>query len=51
MELTGHSADVLGCTFSPDGARLATTGKGGEVRLWQLPDGILKTTLTGHRPG
>jgi hypothetical protein len=36
--LTGHT-DVTGCTFSPDGALLATVSNDGIVRLWQVTSG------------
>lgn len=36
--------------FSPDGRMLATCHMDGATRLWNLPDGRLKTTLKGHIP-
>ncbi|MDQ3764053.1 MAG: hypothetical protein M3460_21375 [Actinomycetota bacterium] len=37
-----------GCTFSPDGTLLATTGRDQTVRLWNVPNGTPQAVLTGH---
>jgi WD40 repeat protein len=35
--LTGHSGDITGIKFSPDGSLLASTSYDGTVRLWGIP--------------
>jgi hypothetical protein len=52
----GHESSVQDVCFSPDGARLASTGNGGDVRLWPLQpegppvrlDGFLASTGGGR---
>src|SRR6185503_3455496 len=39
QELRGHTMDVLGLSFSPDGTRLATSGVDGSVILWDWSAG------------
>jgi hypothetical protein len=34
--------------FAPDGRSLATAGYDGSVRLWEVPSGKLRHTLSGH---
>ncbi len=49
--LTGHTAEVLGVAFSPDGRLLATAcgyDRDGAVRLWDPATGDCLRTLTGH---
>lgn len=43
---SGHSSDVLGVAYSPDGRVLATTSADGIPRLWSIPD-----ILDGERSG
>ena len=46
--LTGHNSAVLSVGFSHDGLTLAGGGGNGEVYLWDVTNGDLKTTLTGQ---
>ena len=44
-ELRGHSGDVLGLAFSPDGKTLASSSADYTVRLWHVETGIACGTL------
>lgn len=46
--LTGHQQDVFALDFSPDGSMLATSGRRGDIRLWDVESGYHLATLTGH---
>jgi WD40 repeat protein len=46
--LGGHTFDVTGLAFSPDGQRLAATSADRTVRIWDTAEGRLLSTLTGH---
>ncbi|XP_070781234.1 LOW QUALITY PROTEIN: sperm-associated antigen 16 protein [Enoplosus armatus] len=50
MVLTGegHSDWLSGCSFHPDGAKLATTSGDTTVRLWDFSRGCCLLTLSGH---
>ena len=49
MALAGHAAEVWAVRFSPDGARLATAGVDGTIRLWDRTTGV--TSLVLHAAG
>ena len=46
--LTGHTGDVFGVAFSPDGRTLASGSADETVRLWDAVTFEPKRTLTGH---
>ncbi|XP_018523311.2 LOW QUALITY PROTEIN: sperm-associated antigen 16 protein-like [Lates calcarifer] len=50
MMLTGegHSDWLSGCSFHPDGSKLATTSGDTTVRLWDFSRGCCVLTLSGH---
>jgi WD40 repeat protein len=43
-----HNEIVRAAAFSPDGATLATAGREGRVKLWDLRTGRLTLVLKGH---
>lgn len=46
--LTGHADDVLTVAVSPDGKALASGGRDGAVKIWDVKSGTLMRTLTGQ---
>ncbi len=46
--LSGHTAEVRGTSFSPDGQMLASWSDDSTIKLWRVLDGALLRTLTGH---
>src|SRR5262249_61423543 len=49
--LVGHSADVVGFAFSPDGRRIATASWDRTIKLWDTATGREVCTLRGHTAG
>ena len=45
--LTGHTGEVHGIAFSPDGNKIATGRDDGTILLWNARGTIIQT-LTGH---
>jgi WD40 repeat protein/serine/threonine protein kinase/DNA-binding XRE family transcriptional regulator len=48
FSLAGHSADVTGIAFSPDGRWLATSSADGAARLWDVQSHEEIAVLAGH---
>jgi WD40 repeat protein len=46
--LEGHTGDVYGLAFSPDGTRLASGADDGTLRLWDVETGEPLAKLEGH---
>ena len=46
--LPGHPDPVIHMAFSPDGQTLATAGKDGSIRLWDMAADTLRRSLQGH---
>ncbi|WP_435011978.1 WD40 repeat domain-containing serine/threonine protein kinase (plasmid) [Tundrisphaera lichenicola] len=47
-DLTGHTGDVYGAAYSPDGGRIATASGDPGVKVWDAADGRELLGLTGH---
>ena len=45
---TGHTGEVLGVSFSPDGKTIATASLDSTIRLWNMDTGEHLRTLSGH---
>ncbi|KAF9358918.1 hypothetical protein BGX26_000622 [Mortierella sp. AD094] len=46
--LRGHSHEVLGVTYSPNGNQVASASKDGTARLWDVETGKCRQILDGH---
>jgi WD40 repeat protein len=49
MTLRGHTSEVNGIAFSPDGRRLISGSRDRTVRLWELATGNTTLILRGHK--
>jgi WD40 repeat protein len=49
--LVGHTADLVGIAFSPDGRRIATASLDRTIKLWDTATGREVFTLRGHTAG
>ena len=45
LRLQGHSHNVTGVAFSPDGALIASSSKDKSVRVWEVASGECCATL------
>jgi WD40 repeat protein len=50
-QLAGHHALLLSTAWSPDGRRMVTTGRDGEVRLWEMEKDGEPVILGRHEGG
>jgi DNA-binding beta-propeller fold protein YncE len=48
LVLAGHEDIIWDVAFSPDGALLASAGRNGEARIWDVETGEATAVLTGH---
>ncbi|MEW6735542.1 MAG: protein kinase [Acidobacteriota bacterium] len=51
VSFVGHSREVIGAQFSPDGMRIVTTSRDKTVRIWEVVSGKLLVTLNGYKGG
>lgn len=47
-ELRGHAGEVLSAAFSPDGRLVATSGRDGLVKVWDIATSREVSTFSGH---
>ncbi|MGD8405786.1 MAG: adenylate/guanylate cyclase domain-containing protein, partial [Anaerolineales bacterium] len=48
LQLSGHSANVVGIKFSPDGKQIASASLDGTAKIWDAETGQELITLAGH---
>jgi WD40 repeat protein len=46
--LRGHTDEIWGAAWSPDGSRIATAAFDGTIRIWDPKSSTLITTISGH---
>ena len=46
--LSGHSREVMACSFSPDGGSVVSGSKDETLKIWDAVTGDLMSTLVGH---
>ena len=51
LTLKGHTSDITGVDYSPDGKRIATASIDSTARLWDALSGAELLTLNGHASG
>jgi WD40 repeat protein/class 3 adenylate cyclase len=51
VSLSGHSGEVRGVEYSPDGSLIATVGADGTARLWDPGSGAQVRTIQAHEGG
>jgi len=49
--LKGHTDEVRGCGFSPDGQRIVSASSDETLKLWDVSTGAVLATLKGHTGG
>ena len=49
--LKGHTADLAGADFSPDGTKVVTASSDRSARIWDVKTGTVLATLGGHTEG
>ncbi len=49
--LKGHTADLAGADFSPDGSKVVTASSDHSARIWDTKTGAVIATLGGHTEG
>jgi WD40 repeat protein len=49
LTLTGFKGEIASVAFSPDDRLLATAGRDGIARLWEVPGGKLRLSLERHK--